>query len=200
MGRNEIGKGSLSHVVEQLKLSWEHSPPQALKFLIRYWNGKMLDQRLCFWMLFYLDLCWGSNCCLEIWVNLSCLPNSLSHVNVSVFPQSLWIPSCFHCLRHLCPPHVHSLYFTLFLEGYQIQHPHFFFFIWKIHLQQVFHIFSNSAEDLRGHTPKFLLHSLLPFSLRVVSPPSLKPWYKMTFMPLRDSPTTSMNLLIFLNY
>lgn len=131
MGRNEIGKGSLSHVVEQLKLSWEHSPPQALKFLIRYWNGKMLDQRLCFRMLFYLDLCWGSSCSLEIWVNLSCLPNSLSHVNVSVFPQSLWIPSCFHCLRHFCPPHAHSLYFTLFLEGYQIQHPHFFFLFEK---------------------------------------------------------------------
>lgn len=156
-------------------------------------------------MLFYPDSCWGSPCLLIIWVNLPCFPNPLYPMNVSIFPHNLWIP--LGCISIICS--VSALYMctdnsycnhTIFgrisglVSSFSCKKKK------KIHPQPAFDIFSNFAEDLRGHALQSLLHSLPLISLKIVSLPSLKPWYKMTSMSLRDSPTTSINLLIFLNY
>ena len=120
MVKNEIGKGNLSHVVEQFKLSWECLLHQASKLVIWYQNDKDAGQRaLLLNVILPRVVLRVPPCLLEIWVMLFCFPNSLYPVNVSVISHNLWIPKDwhFHYLLHFCPLPVHREFLLHYISG-----------------------------------------------------------------------------------
>lgn len=123
MVKNKIWKKRLSYVVKQLKLSWEYLPHQVLKLVIRHWNDKDTGQRALFLnvilrrSLLRLPLPLGDLGKLTLSpqsvISCECLNHSPQFVNSKRLAFPLYAPLL------LC---VHNLYFTLYLERYQIQH------------------------------------------------------------------------------